>query len=159
MKDTRDLLEVVGADFTFPDGAFERLVRRRERKRRNQRIGSALVAILVSSLAIAALIRAFAGPPETGDHSITPRPDVVPTTRVALVDIHTGEARALPATVVRIPGAHQFHVSADGSLLTFSGLGSARCAEHSADLRGRDRWDRAARAHEGNTSLGPEVVA
>ena len=45
MTEMRDLLERVGERFEFPDQAFDRLIRRRQRRVRNQRFGSALVAM------------------------------------------------------------------------------------------------------------------
>ena len=60
MSDERLLLEWVGERFTFPEDAFDRLLRRRNRKVRNQRIASGLLAVIVSLLAIAGLLRAFA---------------------------------------------------------------------------------------------------
>jgi hypothetical protein len=73
MSDERALLERVGDRFEFPDDAFDRLLRRRNRKIRNQRIASGLVAMIVSLLAIAGLLRAL-GTRETGDRTILPEP-------------------------------------------------------------------------------------
>lgn len=47
MNEHRDLLERVGERFAFPDQAFERLARRRDRKHRNQRIAAGVVAVAV----------------------------------------------------------------------------------------------------------------
>ena len=52
MNETRDLLERVGERFTFPDDMFERLGRRRDRKRRNQRIAAGVVGIAVFVAAV-----------------------------------------------------------------------------------------------------------
>lgn len=75
MSDERRLMEWVGDRFTFPEDAFGRLLRRRNRRVRNQRIASGLLAVIVSLLAIAGLLRAFAAR-ETGDRTIhrEPRP-------------------------------------------------------------------------------------
>lgn len=53
MSDTRAMIERVGERFTFPDDAFERMLRRRDRKRRNQRVAAAAVAFAVFIAAIA----------------------------------------------------------------------------------------------------------
>src|SRR5512132_720271 len=54
MNDTRELLERVGGRFAFPDEAFERLERRRDRKRRNRRIAAVTLALaLFVGLAVA----------------------------------------------------------------------------------------------------------
>ena len=47
MNEHKDLLERVGERFAFPDQAFERLARRRDRKHRNQRIAATVVAVAV----------------------------------------------------------------------------------------------------------------
>ncbi|HET7236915.1 MAG TPA: hypothetical protein VFK59_10850 [Actinomycetota bacterium] len=52
MNETRDLLERVGDRFAFPDHAFERLERRRDRRRRNQRVTAGLVGAAVFVAAI-----------------------------------------------------------------------------------------------------------
>lgn len=74
MSETRDLLERAGEGFEFPDDAFDRLLGRRERKLRNRRVASGVLAFVVSVLAIAGLIRAFAAPPDTGDRTVSPSP-------------------------------------------------------------------------------------
>jgi hypothetical protein len=52
MNETRELLERVGDRFAFPEDAFERLERRRDRKRRNQRLAAGVVGIAVFVAAI-----------------------------------------------------------------------------------------------------------
>ncbi len=52
MNETRELLERVGGRFTFPERAFEALQRRRDRKRRNQRIAAGAVGIAIFVAAI-----------------------------------------------------------------------------------------------------------
>jgi hypothetical protein len=58
-RDTRDVMERVGGRFAFPDQAFERMLRLRDRRRRNRRIGSAVVAIVMVTAAAVALGHAF----------------------------------------------------------------------------------------------------
>ena len=77
MNETRDLLERVGERFTFPDEAFERMQRRRDRKRRNQRIAAGVVGIAVFLAAI--WIIATGGPidrtqPAVTGPTVPPRP-------------------------------------------------------------------------------------
>lgn len=62
-----DLLERATELFPAPEHAFERLTRRRDRKRRNQRIGVAVVALVLAAAAIGNLIVAFRS-------SVSPRP-------------------------------------------------------------------------------------
>jgi Tol biopolymer transport system component len=45
--------------FRAPDGSFERLLRRRDRKQRNQRIGAGALAIIIALVSFVALTRAF----------------------------------------------------------------------------------------------------
>ena len=55
-------------------GAFERMLRRRDRKRRNQRIGTAVVALVIGAVAVSAVVGGFrAGEPRPSrPGSITP---------------------------------------------------------------------------------------
>ena len=48
MSDPRSLLERESHRFVQADGAFERLVRRRDRKHRNQRIGAGALGLVVA---------------------------------------------------------------------------------------------------------------
>ncbi len=60
-------LERIAGRVPIPEPAYERLLRRRERKGRNRRMSAAVLAIVLTLLSIAALIRAFgnAGRPAT----------------------------------------------------------------------------------------------
>ncbi|MGZ8570628.1 MAG: hypothetical protein ACXWW5_00200 [Actinomycetota bacterium] len=60
MNETRELLERVGERFAFPERAFERLERRRDRKRRNQRMTAGAVG--VAFFAAAVWIATLGGP-------------------------------------------------------------------------------------------------
>src|SRR5215470_11297781 len=100
MIDERDIFDRAIRTFVPPDPAFERLVRRRDRKRRNQRIGAAVVAIAVALVTFAGLAR---------DIRRAPRPATTPAP-VALD----------PGTLVFIgegmsPESRLYSVSADGS--------------------------------------------
>jgi len=55
--DERELFERAIAEFAPPDRSFDRLVRRRDAKRRNRRIGSAAVALVVAALLAGGLVR------------------------------------------------------------------------------------------------------
>jgi hypothetical protein len=88
MSDARSLLERESRRFAQPDGAFERLVQRRDRKRRNQRIAAGVVGIAVFVAAIwsvtsagwfdrtgtPAVPGAVTGPAETGPAETAPQP-------------------------------------------------------------------------------------
>jgi hypothetical protein len=53
MNDTRRLIERVGEHAPFPGDAFERMLRRRDRKQRNQRLAAASVGIAVFAAVVA----------------------------------------------------------------------------------------------------------
>jgi WD40-like Beta Propeller Repeat len=59
MPSARTTLERIGDRVPVPEPAFERLLRRRDRKRRNQRLTAGVIAIIVALVSFAALIRPF----------------------------------------------------------------------------------------------------
>jgi len=81
MNEHRDLLERVGERFAFPDQAFERLARRRDRKRRNQRIAAGAVGMGVFLAAV--WIVTTGGP---FDRALTPGASVPATTPPSVTD-------------------------------------------------------------------------
>ena len=80
----QESVERAAERFKAPDGALERLIRRRDRKRRNQRIAAGVVGIVVFVAAVwivtsvGSLDRsetpAVPGPAETGPVQSTPTP-------------------------------------------------------------------------------------
>ncbi len=87
MNETRERLERVGERFAFPEHAFERLLRRRDRKRRNQRIAAGVVGMAVFVAFVAAVwINATGGsfdrtPTPGGTGPTPPAPVTEPTVR------------------------------------------------------------------------------
>lgn len=77
MPELASLLERESRTVEAP-GDFERLVRRRDRRRRNRRLGAVVIALAISSLAIFGLVRAF----EVGERT-TPA-DTPPPTGLAV---------------------------------------------------------------------------
>jgi hypothetical protein len=61
MTDLRTSLERMRDGFTPPNDAYERLVSRRARRRRGQRVGTAFVALAVATAGVAVAARAFLG--------------------------------------------------------------------------------------------------
>jgi dipeptidyl aminopeptidase/acylaminoacyl peptidase len=59
MIEDRDLFEGAVQRFAPPDGSFERLVSRRDRKQRNKRIAAGVVALLLTLVVIGAALRAI----------------------------------------------------------------------------------------------------
>ena len=126
MNETRDLLERVGERFAFPDEAFERLERRRDRKRRNQRIAAGAVGIAVFVAAIWAI--ATGSPSDRTQPAVT-GPTVPPAPGVPevdyVIDLNTGVMTLLPEAIIRSLGGplfeHHYAVSPDRSQLAYVG--------------------------------------
>jgi Tol biopolymer transport system component len=123
MSDPRSLLERESRRFIQQEGAFERLARRRDRKRRNQRIAAGVVGIAVFVAAVWVVTSvgsvdrtrtpAVPGGAETGP---TPAPPGG-TDRVSyLIDLNTGELTPLPTSIA---GGLGFQVSPDGTMVTY----------------------------------------
>jgi len=74
MIDERDLLERALHRFEPQPGLTDRVYRRRERKRRNQRIGAGALAIILALVSFVALTRAFRSAERPADEP-TPRPE------------------------------------------------------------------------------------
>jgi Tol biopolymer transport system component len=133
MSDVRTILERgVGGAAPAPDG-FERMLRRRDRKRRNQRIAAGVVGIAVFLAAVWIVTGAgttdrtqttvvpgggVTGPAETGpteDTGAVPRTDY-------LFDLDTGEMTPLPESVVGTEDLTAgYAVSPDGSEVAYYG--------------------------------------
>jgi hypothetical protein len=61
MPSARTTLERIGDQVPVPEPAFERLLRRRDRKRRNQRISAAVIATILALFSMSILVRSFRG--------------------------------------------------------------------------------------------------
>jgi len=61
MPSVRTTLERIGDRVPVPEPAFERLVRRRDRKRRNQRITAAAIAAILALVSMSILVQSFRG--------------------------------------------------------------------------------------------------
>lgn len=139
MIDERDLLEQELERFAPQPGMFERVTRRRDRKLRRQRVAAGVLGLAIATAVTVAGLVAFNDSRETGDErtpSPTPTPIQTPTptpTPVVewpeplvvlgpgyrFVDVTTGEATRFPSTFTSIPGATNFDVSPDGSMILF----------------------------------------
>ena len=119
MSEYWDVLERELERLSPPRIPIDRLARRRDRKRRNQRLAAAVVGIAVSLLAIGTFIDALREGDGTGT---SPSPTVEPISEpsvLSLVDVSTGRARQVPESISTIPEAGNFEVSPDGSSLAF----------------------------------------
>jgi Tol biopolymer transport system component len=61
MPSARTTLERIGDRVPVPEPAFDRLLRRRDRKRRNQRITAVAVAVILALVSMSILVRSFRG--------------------------------------------------------------------------------------------------
>ncbi len=91
MPNVADLLSLESETVDLEPGNFERLLRRRDRKRRNQRIGAGALAVVVSLFAMAVLLSAYRSERLPADRSIEPSPS---TERVGFVGLPPEGARA-----------------------------------------------------------------
>ncbi len=109
MSDERDLFERTIRRWDSPEPALERLVRRRDRKRRNERVGTIVVAVAIAAVAVAGTLAAL-------ERSLAPRPADGPITPDNVSDLHLvwsahveGHTTGLAATTDAI------YVATDGS--------------------------------------------
>jgi len=72
MSEYKDLLERIGDRVPMPEPAFDRMVRRRERRRRNSRISAVAVGAAITALLVFALVRTRPAPDSMPAN--TPRP-------------------------------------------------------------------------------------
>ncbi|MDP9329039.1 MAG: LpqB family beta-propeller domain-containing protein [Actinomycetota bacterium] len=127
----RELLEREGATVDLEHGHFERMLRRRDRKRRNQRIGAGVLAIIIALVTFVAMTRAFdaAKPPADGSH---------PRTFTGMVIRYTGNPYGigpLGDLVAQDPSTGEVITVIDGADMRFLRDRGIRWAAPSADGR------------------------
>lgn len=140
MSDVREILERgLGGAAAPPDG-FERMLRRRDRKRRNQRIRAGALGLLIVAAGLAVAVQVIRSdrpaeptpapePTPTSDFDPSPSPplDLEPLVRLDpgayFVNALTGEAVPLPSDLTSVPGAGNYDVSPDGSMIAFDNAG------------------------------------
>jgi len=147
MSEFTDLLERARRQFPSSDLPIDRVRRRRDRKRRNQRIGSALIALVVAALAVGVMVRLFpsanrpAQKPTPTQTLHVPSPSPSPnglTVRIwnhpIIVGLDGRVRRQLPS----VPhGASSITLSPDGSLVVFD---NNRGRIGAIDFRNGFRW-------------------
>ena len=137
MIEDRDLFERAAQRFAPPESSFDRLVARRDRKRRNERIGAGVVGITIAvALAVAlgsvGLLRS--GPPTPANQTAPPRSDEIVMMRgfawrddtnpeLVAIDPGTGAVRTL-VTCDQECGFSPFPWSPSGRKLLYSNGGS-----------------------------------
>lgn len=130
MSDTKQLLQRARRQFVAPEGVWDSLVRRRDRKRRNQRIAAGVVGIAVFVAAV--WISTTGGPFDRIRTTVGTNPTVPPDpTRVGFIGLppegatpSAPESGQLvvhysgPAPGNWVPGIGQYWVYADGRLIS-----------------------------------------
>lgn len=115
MIDERTIVQHAAEQLTPPEPAFERLLRRRDRKRRNQRISAGIVGLAVFAAAIALVsVNAEERPDPSPRPASTGTPVVSPNPRIGLVGLPPkGMAPSLPAIGELVVGFGFGHTSGD----------------------------------------------
>ena len=129
MNDVRALLERGYADATPPPDGFERMLRRRDRKRRNQRIAAGIVGIAVFVAAVW-IVTTGGSFNRTQQPAVQPTPTPTPPAGVApetayMIDLNTGEKTSLPKSIA----GGGYAVSPDGTMVAYVSLDDARMSQ------------------------------
>jgi dipeptidyl aminopeptidase/acylaminoacyl peptidase len=121
MRDTKELLERARRQFPPPGDVMDALVRRRDRKRRNRRIGSALVALVMVGAVAVALGEAFLAGKGTPAHEPTPSPSATVQGASTTGAVVVGLDGTVRAHVPNIPSyASSLAMAPDGRTIAFS---------------------------------------
>lgn len=98
MSDPRSVLERERQRFTQADGAFERLVERRDRKRRNQRIRAGVLGLAIAIAGAWLGVNAIRSTPRVTGHQTSPTPSSVwsPVRESGALAVYRGTARMDP---------------------------------------------------------------
>jgi len=128
MSEYKDLLERIGDRVPMPEPAFDRMVRRRERRRRNSRISAVAVGAAITALLVFALART--GPAPDSMPANTPMPSAsnglvaytVPGEAQAGAGIYFAEQAKAPRLAVGSEGGSVWcpAFSPDGTRLAFT---------------------------------------
>jgi Tol biopolymer transport system component len=125
MSDRFDVLERYAPLFEAPEPSFDGILRRRDRKRRNQRVAAGVVgiAVFIAAIWIVTSVGSFdrTQPAVTGP-TVPPAPGVSEVDYV--IDLDTGVMTPLPEAIFRSLGVrwiNQYAVSPDGSRLAYVG--------------------------------------
>jgi Tol biopolymer transport system component len=123
-KDRFDVLERFSPLFEAPEPSFERFLRRRERKRRNQRIAAGAVAIALFVVPVAIFARLISSDRIQEPAADGPRVSGVPEVDY-VIDLNTGKKTPLPESFTRSQpeqgtlSPSGYALSPDGSLLAY----------------------------------------
>jgi Tol biopolymer transport system component len=134
MIDERERYERAFQQFQMPEPAWDRLVGRRDRKRRNQRIAAGVVGIAVFVAAVWAVtsglslgrseksvVPAGTGPVQTAVQPTPTPPAVTGPEPAYLIDLNTGEKTQLPKSIAGCC----YVASPDGTMVAYVSLDDA----------------------------------
>lgn len=125
MIDDRRLFEEAADRFTPPEELFERVGRRRDRKRLNRRVGTAALALVVAIAAVGGVVRAFREGSER-----TPASPTIDRTNVSQLEriwtATAGPAPGLLGSSVAV-GGNRIVVLSDGLYVFPTGCSTAPC--------------------------------
>ena len=128
MSDTKQMLQHARDRFVPPEDVMGSLIRRRDRKRRAQRLRAGALGIVLALAGVAAAVVAIRSENVPADETPNPRPTPSPeplfelSRGIYLVDVASGEVARMPRSVISIRGADRYDVSPDGTRLLFEGL-------------------------------------
>ena len=134
MIDEHERYERAFQQFQMPEPAWDRLVGRRDRKRRNQRIAAGVVGIAVFVAAVWAVtsglsldrseksvVPAGTGPVQTAVQPTPTPPAVTGPEPAYLIDLNTGEKTQLPKSIA----GFGYAASPDGTMVAYVSLDDA----------------------------------
>jgi Tol biopolymer transport system component len=141
--DEREIVRVAVERLAPPEPSYERLVQRRDRKRRNQRITAGVVgiAVFVAAVWIVTSVGSLDRTQTPGASGTTAPAEPTTTAPVVappsdfpevdyVIDLNTGEMTGLPGAIIRWLVAAEprfaltrYAASSDGSMLAFVGTG------------------------------------
>jgi Tol biopolymer transport system component len=123
MSETKDLLRRGGEGFAPREGIMDSLIRRRDRKRRNQRIAAGVVGIAVFVAAVW-FVTTGGSFNRTQQPAVQPTPTPEPSLTTPetgyLIDLNTGEMTQLPKSIA---GNAMYAVSPDGTMVAYGDAG------------------------------------
>ena len=120
MIDERDQFDRAVRQFPPPEGSFNRLRKRRDRKRRNHRLGAGLVAVVITVASLSVLTRMVHGGTQPATQIPTPTASQTPTQALSNHPTIIGLDAALQRVISNIPAyASELDLSGDGTTVAF----------------------------------------
>jgi Tol biopolymer transport system component len=128
--DERELLERAARQFSPDVGIVERVYRRRDRKRRNRRIGTAALALILAAVAAGGLVRTFGstGTQPANNHTASTCYGQSTTHCPYFLDLRTGERSQATGSLVSKDLVNPWYVfSPDGERVAYNICSEGPC--------------------------------